>query len=83
MVKHLSDNGIRATADIKNERMNAKIRDAQLKKIPYMLVVGDKEIEQRTVSTRTRAGADLGALTIEEITTKIIAIADSKTDSLT
>lgn len=83
VVKHLSDNGIRATADIKNERMNAKIRDAQLKKIPYMLVVGDKEIEQRTVSTRTRAGADLGALTIEEITTKIIAIADSKTDSLT
>jgi threonyl-tRNA synthetase len=53
---------IRAELDSRNERMNAKIRDAQLQKVPYMLVVGDREVEGRAVSVRTRAGEDLGSM---------------------
>ncbi|MDE3097282.1 MAG: threonine--tRNA ligase [Chloroflexota bacterium] len=54
--------GFRADIDTRNERMNAKIRDAQLQKIPYMLVVGDREAEAEAVAVRTRAGEDLKAM---------------------
>ncbi|MHB8377696.1 MAG: threonine--tRNA ligase [Dehalococcoidia bacterium] len=54
--------GLRADVDTRSERMNAKIRDAQLQKIPYMLVVGDREAEAAAVAVRTRAGEDLKAM---------------------
>ena len=54
--------GFRAEVDTRNERMNSKIRDAQLQKVPYMLVVGDREAENEAVSVRTRAGEDLKAM---------------------
>jgi threonyl-tRNA synthetase len=54
--------GFRAEADTRSERMNAKIRDAQLQKVPYMLVVGDREAEAQAVSVRTRAGEDLKSM---------------------
>ncbi|MHB8515392.1 MAG: threonine--tRNA ligase [Dehalococcoidia bacterium] len=54
--------GLRADVDTRSERMNAKIRDAQLQKIPYMLVVGDREAEAEAVAVRTRAGEDLKAM---------------------
>jgi len=54
--------GFRAEVDTRNERMNAKIRDAQLQKIPYMLVVGDREAEAQAAAVRTRAGEDLKAM---------------------
>ncbi len=54
--------GFRADIDTRNERMNAKIRDAQLQKVPYMLVVGDREAEAEAVAVRTRAGEDLKAM---------------------
>jgi threonyl-tRNA synthetase len=54
--------GFRAEVDTRNERMNAKIRDAQLQKIPYMLVAGDREAEAEAVAVRTRAGEDLKAM---------------------
>ncbi len=54
--------GFRADIDTRNERMNAKIRDAQLQKVPYMLVVGDREAEVEAVAVRTRAGEDLKAM---------------------
>ncbi|MEX2245820.1 MAG: threonine--tRNA ligase [Dehalococcoidia bacterium] len=54
--------GFRAEVDARSERMNAKIRDAQLQKIPYMLVVGDREAEAQAVAVRTRAGEDLGSM---------------------
>jgi threonyl-tRNA synthetase len=57
---------LRVEVDERSERMQAKIRDAQLQKVPYMLVVGDKEQEAKTVAVRLRSGEDLGALHIEE-----------------
>lgn len=56
---------LRVEVDDRNERMNAKIRDAQLQKVPYMLVMGDKEAEAGTVSVRLRSGENLGAMTVE------------------
>jgi threonyl-tRNA synthetase len=65
--KKLSTNNIRAQYDIRNERMNYKIRDAQHKKIPYMIIVGDKEINTKSGSLRKRTGENVGVLTIDEI----------------
>ena len=56
--------GFRAEIDARSERMNAKIRDAQLQKVPYMLVVGDREAEAKAVSVRTRAGEDLKSMPV-------------------
>jgi threonyl-tRNA synthetase len=56
--------GFRADVDERNERMNAKIRHAQLQKVPYMLVVGDREREANAVAVRTRAGEDLGSMPV-------------------
>ena len=67
----LEDNDVRATTDLRNEKIGYKIREAQLKKTPYMLVVGDKEAEAGTVSVRTRGGIDLGAMPIDEFVDKI------------
>jgi threonyl-tRNA synthetase len=58
--------GLRAEVDDRNDRMNAKIRDAQKQKIPYMLVVGDKEMEQNQVALRMRSGDNPGAITLDE-----------------
>ena len=57
--------GLRVEVDERNERMNAKIRDAQTQKIPYMLVVGDKEIEQQAVALRLRSGENPGAIPVQ------------------
>ena len=62
---------IRAELDERSERMNAKIRDAQLQKIPYMLVVGDREAAEQAVSVRTRAGEDLKAMPVFQFIDRI------------
>jgi len=62
----LKENGIRAELDERNERLQAKIRDAQIQKIPYMLILGDKEEKEKTVSVRGRSGKDSGALSIDK-----------------
>ena len=67
----LVEAGIRAHTDIRNERMNAKIRDAQLQKVPYMLIVGDKEIEADAAAVRLRSGEDLGALPLTDVVARI------------
>ena len=56
--------GLRVEVDARSERMNAKIRDAQLQKVPYMLVVGDREAEAQAVAVRTRAGEDLKSMPV-------------------
>ena len=63
--------GLRAHLDDRNERMNAKIRDAQMQKIPYMLVVGDKEAEANGAAVRLRSGEDLGLLPTGTIVARI------------
>ena len=63
----LSQQGFRVEVDARNERMNLKIREAQLQKVPYMLVVGDREAEGETASVRSRDGGDMGALPVTEV----------------
>ena len=68
VAKQLSDVGLRVKTDLRNEKVGFKIREHTLKRVPYMLVCGDKEIEAGKVAVRTRKGSDLGTFTIEEIT---------------
>ena len=58
--------GIRVENDLRSEKLGYKIREAQMQKIPYMLVIGDRDMENGTVSVRTRGGVDLGAMTPDE-----------------
>ncbi|MHC4406672.1 MAG: threonine--tRNA ligase, partial [Planctomycetota bacterium] len=62
----LSECGLRVSGDYRPEKIGAKIRDAQLELIPYMLIVGAREVEERTVSIRDRRKGDLGSITVEE-----------------
>lgn len=66
LVSELKKNGFRATADLRNEKIGFKIREHTLQRVPYLLVVGDKEVEQEQVAVRTRRGEDLGKLSIAE-----------------
>jgi threonyl-tRNA synthetase len=68
IVRKLEAQGFRVTADYRNEKIGRKIRDAQLEKVPYMLVLGDKEVEAASVSVRHRSGEDLGSIGLEEFT---------------
>ena len=80
LAKALDDAGFRVETDKRNEKIGKKIREATMMKIPYMLVVGDRDVENRTVSVRSRAGEDLGAMSLdaframlkEEVDTKAI-----------
>ena len=65
--------GRRVEVDAKSERMNAKIRNAQLQKVPYMLVVGDREAEAKAAAVRLRDGSDLGPMPIEELAARMAA----------
>ena len=64
----LEQHGFRVEVDSRSERMNLKIRHAQLQKIPYMLIVGDKELEQGTTSVRLRSGTDMGSMLLADLT---------------
>jgi len=72
--------GLRVDIDTTNERMQKKIRDAQLQKIPYMLVVGEREAENGTVAVRLRSGKDLGAMTLDKFLARIKQEAESRYD---
>jgi len=63
--QQLRDEGVRVEADLRNEKLGFKIREAQLQKVPYMLVVGDREIEKQGVAPRTRDREDLGFMSVE------------------
>ena len=63
--------GVRVETDLRNEKIGYKIREAQMQKIPYMLVVGDREAEAGAVAVRTRAGVDMGAMPFEDFAAKI------------
>ncbi len=72
VAKRLDAAGIRVETDLRNEKIGYKIREAQGQKIPYMLVIGDKEAEVGAVAVRTRAGGDKGAMPLDEFTAMII-----------
>ena len=65
VVDYLNNSGFRAIADLRNEKIGFKIRERTLAKIPYLLVVGDKEVETQSVAVRTRDGKDLGSMSLE------------------
>ena len=64
--------GVWAEADVRNEKVGFKIREAQLEKVPYMLIIGDKEVEANTVSVRSRKEGDVGVMPVEEFEKKIL-----------
>ena len=74
----LDTRGFRVEVDGRNETIGKKIREATLEKVPYMLVVGDRDMENRTVSVRTRAGEDLGAMSLEEFSALLREKVDTK-----
>ena len=76
--KKLEAEGFRVEVDYRNEKIGRKIRDAQMEKIPYMVVVGDRDIENSTVSPRHRADGDLGAMSMEDFTALLHEVVDSK-----
>ena len=69
--KTLSNAGLRVKADLRNEKIGFKIREHTLQKVPYLLVVGDREVETQTVAVRTRSGEDLGTLGLDELVTNL------------
>jgi len=71
VAERLKGGGARVAVDDRNDRMNAKIRDAIKQKVPYILVIGDKEMEQGKVALRLRSGEDLGALTLDVFITRL------------
>ena len=71
LAERLDQEGVRVDTDLRNEKIGYKIREAQMQKLPYMLVVGDKEAEAGTVAVRTRGGVDLGAMPVDEFIAKI------------
>jgi len=67
----LNNQGIRAASDLRNEKIGLKIRELSMQRVPYQLVVGDREMEQNTVAVRTRTGKDLGTMPTEAFAEKL------------
>ena len=78
MTEELKKEGIRAEVDSRDERMQAKIRQATLQKVPYMGIIGDKEINDQTVSIRNREGKDLGKLNLSHFVKRVKEEIDQK-----
>jgi threonyl-tRNA synthetase len=65
--RELEKQGLRVKIDLRNEKIGFKIREHSMQRVPYLLIIGDKELETRTVSVRTQQGEDLGSLSIGEL----------------
>ena len=78
VAKKLEAQGFRVEVDYRNEKIGKKIREAQLEKVPYMLVVGDRDMEAGTVSVRHRSEGDLGAMGLEQFSAMLRQVVDSK-----
>ena len=76
--RKLEDMGFRVEVDYRNEKIGRKIRDAQMEKVPYMVVVGDRDMENGTVSPRHRADGDLGAMSMDEFSAMLKKVVDNK-----
>ena len=74
----LTNMGFRVTVDDRSEKIGKKIRDGQMEKVPYMLIVGDRDIEAGTVSPRHRTDGDLGAMTLDAFAAQLREVVDSK-----
>jgi len=78
----LDERGFRVAIDDRNEKIGAKIRDAQLRKVPFMLILGDREATENTVAVRSRRGGDEGAISLEAFLEKAQAVASSKSNDV-
>ncbi len=67
----LKTKGIRAVTDLRNEKIGFKIREHTVQRVPYLVVIGDREVAQQTITVRTRAGEDLGSMTLSEFEDKL------------
>ena len=74
----LEEQGFRTEVDYRNEKIGRKIRDAQTEKVPYMVIVGDRDMENGTVSPRHRADGDLGAMSVDEFSAMLKRVVDNK-----
>lgn len=82
IVKIFKEEGLRVEVDIRNEKIGYKIREAQLQKIPYMIIIGDKEVKEEKLSARGRKDGDLGSLNVEDFITRIQAEIKEKLNRL-
>ena len=78
LAEKLEKTGLRAIADLRNEKIGFKIRERTLQKVPYLLVVGDKEVESGTVAVRTRSGEDLGTMTVDALVELLVQETERK-----
>lgn len=76
--KLLQNKNVRVEVDLRNEKIGYKIREAQMEKIPYMVVIGDKEMENRAVAVRSRKEGDLGTISIDEFVSKLLHEIETK-----
>ncbi len=74
----LKQKGFRVTADLRNEKIGFKIREHTIQRVPYLIVIGDREVSQQTLSVRTRAGEDLGSMRLNEFEDKLILECEQK-----
>jgi threonyl-tRNA synthetase len=78
IVRELRATGLRVESNLRSEKIGAKIRDAQLQKVPFMLVLGDREMEQNVVAVRERAKGDIGAMSLTEFKEMARRLTDSR-----
>ncbi|MDK2799461.1 MAG: threonyl-tRNA synthetase [Clostridiales bacterium] len=79
--KQFEKNNIRVEIDLRNEKIGYKIREAQLEKVPYMLVIGDKEVELKSIAVRSRKQGDQGTMTVDAFIEKILEEVNNKTNN--
>jgi threonyl-tRNA synthetase len=78
VARTLREAGLRVEANLRGDKIGAKIRDAQLQKVPFMLVLGDREVEQGQVAVRERARGDIGAMSLDEFKAMALRLVESR-----
>ncbi len=78
IASRLKEFGFRVESDLRNEKIGYKVREAQTQKIPYMLIIGDREVEEQTISVRTRSGGDQGSMGLDEFIKQVKEEIESK-----
>jgi len=73
VAEKLKIQGVRAESDLRNEKIGLKIRERTLQRVPYMLIAGSREVEERSVAVRTRGGQDLGVMSLEQFAARLHA----------
>jgi threonyl-tRNA synthetase len=71
IAKKLKENGFRAKLDLRNEKIGFKIREHSMRRVPYLLIIGDKELDDQTIAVRSQKGEDLGSLQIATLVERL------------